>query len=454
MKANPHRIQAATKPDRILLINYDFPPNLAGVRRLVKFTQYLPDHNFEPLVLCATPSDSRNLDFDALSLVPNGTPVYRTPSPDLDHLKNSRLALRAALTSVRQRFDLQAPAATQSSTVAVPPSRLGNKAAAFLRNCLALPDDRLPWLLTATPMASHLLKSQAIRYVFTSSYPHSTHLIGLYLKERFRIHWHADFRDGWTQNPYYSDYLTPAHKRFNHWLEEKVVRTADTVTAVSQPIVDHLSTLAPPRKVSLLPNGFDPLDLENIPTETFDRFTLAYTGTMFMQRSPDSFFAAVRGLLDDYPGLADNFQVLFRSNMKAEHQAMIHDLGLTDVIKNLGMGNWAEALSLQKSADALLVLEGESPNSHIMLTQKIFEYLAATKPVLAVCPEGALANLVRSTRAGIVVNPDNVFRLKETLFELFLGRLNFNRDTALINTYTRQNQARQLATILRSKPIA
>ncbi len=438
--------------DRILLINYDFPPTLSGVRRITKLARYLPDHDFEPVILSATPNGRSAIDVDGLKEVEAcGYQVIRTPSPDFDHAAAMLNQVLSPVRVVRKKLDHAAPPVKSPPKTVTLRSRMLSGSASFTRRIMALPDDRMPWLLTAIPMAEHLLRSQAIRYVLTSSYPNSTHLIGLYLKRRYNIHWHADFRDGWTQNPYFADYVTPLHRQVNFSLEQRVAEGADTLTGVSSPIVDHLATLSGRGNVVLLPNGFDPTDLSDVPKMEFDKFTLAYTGTMFMQRSPDSFFAAVRGLLDSYPGLTDNFQVIFRSNMKPEHLAMIRDLNLERVIINWGMGSWRDALSLQKSADALLVLEGENPNSHIMLTQKIFEYLAADKPILAVAPPGALADLVRRTRAGVVIAPDNVFRIKETLFELFLGRVTFKRNESLINSYTRQRQAEELAQILRGK---
>lgn len=432
---------------RILLVNYDFPPALAGVRRMVKLTRYLPDHGFKPTVLCATPAAGALLDPAGLDEVPADCEVWQTPSPDFDHLRGWLGRATAPVRGLRQKFDLAA--SKPESPTLVRPGRASGSAAAFLRQLTALPDDRAAWLMTAIPMAEHLLKSRAIRYVLTSSYPNSTHLLGLYLKHRFRIQWHADFRDGWTQNPYFSGNLTPIHRRLNARLERQVVETADSLTAVSSPIVEHLRSLTDqPEKVYELPNGFDPTDLDEIPTEEFDRFTLAYTGTMFMQRSPDSFFAAVRGLLDSYPGLADNFQVILMSNVKPEHARTITELDLGHVVQVRPMGSWHDALSLQKSADALLVLEGGGANSNIMLTQKIFEYLATGKPVLAVAPEGALASLVRHTGAGVVVAPDNVFRIKETLFEMFLGRLKLTPRPERISQFTRQKQAADLAQIL------
>jgi glycosyltransferase involved in cell wall biosynthesis len=440
----------------VLLINYDFPPGLSGVRRIVKLAKYLPEFGLLPVVLAATPDERMPLDVQTLAEVEEqGYAVVRTPSADPYHLWAKVRKFPNVLTRVRSVFDA---AATDTLQQAGPRSerrapgifkRSLSRASNRLNQAFAVPDDRVGWLPFAIPAADRLMRQQAIRYVVTSSFPHSSHLVGLYLKQRYRIKWIADFRDGWTQNPYFAKYGTAAHRAYSARLERLVVRSADAVTTVSEPIAEHLRGLADNHgKVHVIPNGFDADDFDAVEPIQFDRFTMAYTGTLFMQRSPENFFAAVRGLLDCYPGLNEEFQVVFRTRFKPEHEEAIDAMGLRHVIHNWGMGTYREAVQLQMSADALLVLEGEAPNSEIMLTQKIFEYLAARKPVLAVAPKGALATLVRRTRAGVVVPPENVFRIKETLFELFLGRMNFDRDEELIGTFERRAQAARFAQIL------
>ena len=435
--------------DNILLVTYDFPPGLSGVRRMVKFAKYLPEFGFDPMVLAAQPDEGLPPDLETLAEVEaQGYPVHRTPSLDAYQARRLLRPVAAKFRRVAEAPDLTAPAATPP-----PPGSVTRAAAALARGMsrwLLLPDDRAGWLPFACPAAQRILRSQPVRFVLTSSYPSSAHLVGRWLKRRFKVKWIADFRDGWTQNPYFAKYPTPLHAALDRRLEAAVAREADAILAVSEPIAGHLRRAGGGDRVRVIPNGFDPDDTRGIQPIAFDRFTLAYTGTLFMQRSPESFFAAVRGLLDSHPGIGGNFQVVFRSRFKPEHDAAVRDLGLGGVVKNWGMGTHREALQLQLSADALLVLEGDAPNSEIMLTQKIFEYLAADKPVLAVAPRGALADLVRRSRAGVVVAPDNVYQIKERLFDLFNGQVRHDPDRALIATFHRRELARQLADILDS----
>lgn len=421
---------------------------MAGVRRITKFAKFLPQHGFRPIVLASVPDSRKTQDLNALKDIEHtDIAVYRCKSFDTYGLTNSLINLKNQIPVIKSKFDLSAP----------PPGEKKNKTSPFIqkannaiRRLVSFPDDRLPWLLTAIPMVDQIMRNHPIRYVITSSFPHSSHLIGLYLKNRYNIHWHADFRDGWMQNPYFADWLTPLHRQFSQKKEREVVEKADTVTAVSSPITNYLRSLTSrPEKVFTLSNGFDRDDFESIEPEEFDCYTVAYTGTLFMHRSPQSFFQAVRDLIDNHPGLEGNFQVIFQSNIKPEHREMLDKFHLAQMVKFRPIGTYEEALRLQKSADLLLVLEGESENSEIMLTQKIFEYMAAEKPVLAVAPEGALADVVRLTGCGKVVSPTDVYRITETLYEFFMERITLRRNEDEIGVFSRAEQTKELVKILK-----
>jgi glycosyltransferase involved in cell wall biosynthesis len=451
--------------ERMVLICHDFPPALSGVRRMLKFAKYLPEFGWEPMVLAAFPDDRLPQDADALDeMIRRGVPIIRTPSLDPYHAARAAAAVGRRLGSlIPARLRRAAPPAEGVSAALMRrvserhaesrrPSWLHRAAVGVGRvatRLLLVPDDRVGWVPFAATTAERMLRSAPVRCVVTSSYPNSAHLIGLRLRRLFRTAWVADFRDGWTQNPYFGRGPTPLHAAWNRRLERRVVRAADAVTTVSEPIARHLASLDTPDKVHVIPNGYDPDDFAGLEPIAFDRFTLAYTGTLFMQRSPERFFAAVRGLLDEYPGLADHFQVIFMSKFKPEHTAALREFRLGGVVHNWGMGTYREALRLQISADALLVLEGEAGNAEIMLTQKIFEYLAAGKPILAVAPPGALADTLRRSGAGVVAAPDNIFAIKERLYDLFNGRVRFQPDPDYIAQFHRRTLARRLAQVAR-----
>ena len=451
--------------ENILIVSYHYPPALSGVRRMVKFAKFLPHFGYDPIVLSATPDPCQPLDPETLREVEReGYPIYRTPAFDINHLRG---ALRSVPENIR---DVSTVLSTYLNELSDSPEETGASHANPSRRCRArngmshriakaigswirpwfyLPDDCVGWVPFARAQAARILSSRPIRYVLTTSYPNSTHLIGLWLKRHYKVYWIADFRDGWTTNPYFADYPTPLHRRLNVAWERKVVRESDLILTVSSPIAEHLRSLTDsPDKVHVIPNGYDPDDFDAAPPGRFERFTIVYTGTLFKQRSPEPFFAAMRALFDKYPHIRKEFSALFLTQWQPEHVELIEKYGLRGNVRNGGLCPYRVALSFQRTANALLVIEGPAAYGEVMLTQKVFEYLACGKPILAITPENALAKLIRESGAGCVVSPDDIPTLTQYLYDLFMGTFPFSPRQDYISQFHRREQARTLAGLM------
>lgn len=421
---------------QILLINYDFPPGLSGVRRIVKFARFLPEFGWSPMVLCANPDPRMPLDTDALRDVEKrGYPVYRTRSFDPYQLWS--------------RVRGGAPRASSSGNAPTKaPGGVSRAMASALRFAL-IPDDRVGWVPFARREAERIIARSRPDAILTSSYPNSTHLVGVHLKRRFGIPWVADFRDSWTTNPYIPTNATPFHSALNRRMERDVAREADALLTVSEPIAAHLREIArTPARVHVIPNGFDDEDLAGIEPEKFDRFTFAYTGTLFPPRTPEPLLMALRQCIDARPEFASHLQVVFMSRLRPEQETLIGRYGLESVVRVVPLGTHREALGLQLSADALLTIDARTGNSETMLTQKVFEYLAAGKPILAIAPEGALADLLAQTGSGMVVAPEDTAGIARAIRGLVDGDIAVRGDPGAIARYHRRELTRQLAAVL------
>jgi glycosyltransferase involved in cell wall biosynthesis len=420
----------------ILLINYDFPPGLTGVRRIVKFAKFLPEFGYAPIVLAAQPDPRMPLDLEALREVEaQGYPVVRTRSMDAYQLWSWLRRARSA-------------PGVERGTPLKPPSRASRAVAGLLRKAL-IPDDRIGWYRYAVRAGCRVLEESKADVILTSSYPNTAHLVGRSLKRKYGVKWIADFRDSWTTNPYIGVDFTPIHAAANRRLERSVAREADALVTVSDPIAAHLAEIrGSGTKVHVIPNGYDDEDLRGIEPQRFDRFTFAYTGTLFPPRTPEPLFAALRSLIDAEPALASGVQVCFMSRLRPDHTALIARYGLSDVVGVRPLGTHREALRLQASADALFTIDARTENADTMLTQKVFEYLAAAKPILAVAPEGALGDLVRSTGRGLVVPPDDIPAIASAIRRIMQNPAAFHGKPQSIARYHRRELTRQLACVI------
>jgi glycosyltransferase involved in cell wall biosynthesis len=115
------------------------------------------------------------------------------------------------------------------------------------------------------------------------------------------------------------------------------------------------------------------------------------------------------------------------------------------------------SLELQRESEALLLLIPEAGGrGRGVLSGKVFEYIAAERPILAVVPpDGAAARLIRDTGAGVVVAPEDVDGIREALVDLHARWRDRGLDGTSLSAEWREQLSRasrveQLAELLRS----
>jgi len=259
--------------------------------------------------------------------------------------------------------------------------------------------------------------------VFTTSPPESAHLLGL-AAHRLGIPWVADFRDGWMFEP-------PAPRsrlaRLDSALERLVATRADVVTAVNEPIAEDLRRRYGVPAVHLT-NGFDPRRAAAVTDERRlldpDRFSLVYTGTLALdakQRALQDrggaaalFLAALERLLGERPALRGELELVFAGTFSQAERELVTRGELADVVRVVGRLPSARALGLQRAADGLLLLTGRRDAN----TGKVYEYLAARKPIFVLAPSGsAAAALLRRAGPHTVIEPAEVDEVARGLAE-------------------------------------
>jgi glycosyltransferase involved in cell wall biosynthesis len=254
------------------------------------------------------------------------------------------------------------------------------------------------WLPFALPRA-HELAGRADA-VITTSPPHSGHLAGLALHAR-GLPWVADFRDGWTFESDRPAWPLGAQRALDVGLERTVARSADALVAVSEPIAADLRARFD-REVATITNGFDPEEHVEAGTAASldgvapapDRHTLLHAGRMaYAGRSPRPLLAA----LDSAPDLVERIEILFAGPMSAEEQELIERAPAARAVGSLDR---ARTLALEAASDSLVVLTSGRRRGEA--TQKVFEYLAAGKPIVVLGEDTEAARIVEGAEAGIV----------------------------------------------------
>jgi len=303
------------------------------------------------------------------------------------------------------------------------------------------------WLPQAALAVRRLLASRAYDCIITSSPPESSHLIGLVLGGE-RPAWLADFRDGWTFEPYRPRFPTGAQHRLDLNLERRVVRSAEVAVGATQPIADDLSGRLG-AFAAYVSNGWDP-DSVRQPTEAAlppadGSIRLVYTGTLSGDwgRDPTALMHALRAVSAETK--EPPLRLVHAGRLRAEEQALIDRAGVAGVVEFRGILDRAGALALQRSADALVLLTSRNSSE---ATGKLFEYMFSGRPVVALAEKSEAARIVRETNTGVTVPPDDVEAIAAALRRVVSGELAREYAPRNLDQYAYPGLAEQMAELI------
>jgi glycosyltransferase involved in cell wall biosynthesis len=414
---------------KVLLVSLYFPPaGGGGVQRPLKFATHLPALGLETHVLA--PDDPKWVHRDEDLPPPTQAWVHRVrflgpggrkPAEELHGLE----ALERAAKQV-----------------------------GLLARRLLVPDASVSWTLTATPAAIRIVRHEGIDAVVTTSPPGSVHLIGAAVKRATGARWVADLRDSLVAHPHRraERRAVRVKERSEHAVARLVARSADAIVCVSDAIADEARALRPAGRVVTIPNGCDFDDFAGLEYRRAPRFRITHTGSFFGKRSPRPFLSALAE--------ADlDVVARFVGDFRAADREWAAGLELGDRLELLPFTTRRHALELQRDSEALLLLIPEAGGrGRGVLSGKVFEYLAAERPILAaVPPDGAAAELLRESGVGVVVAPDDVQGMRVALADLEsryrAGSLDGTRlPDELRERLSRRARAEDLAELLRSLP--
>jgi len=281
---------------------------------------------------------------------------------------------------------------------------------------LLLPDASVTWAPTAIPAAVRIVRNEGIDAIITTSPPLSMNLIGASVKKLTGVPWIADQRDSLVLNAdrRFERKTVQAKEKALERVVQLVANNADGIVAVSEAIADELRGFDPSGPVRVIPNGCDFDDFAGLEYTPGDRFRITHTGSFFGQRNPRAFLSALAS-----SGL-DDVVARFVGDFRSVDREWVEELDLGDRLELLDYLPHRRALELQRDSEAnLLLLPEAAGRGKVVPSGKIFEYLAAERPILAAVPtDGAAAKLVRETGAGIVVGPEDEKGIREALVGL------------------------------------
>jgi glycosyltransferase involved in cell wall biosynthesis len=305
------------------------------------------------------------------------------------------------------------------------------------------------WIAPSYSYLSKYLTENPVDLIITSGPPHSLHLIGLKLRRKFNIPWIADFRDPWTDIYFYKDLkLTRIADSINRRLERKVLKHADLTVVVSKAMANSFKKIGAER-VAIIPNGFDHAEYKFNVALNDSVFSLVHVGTIPPNSNSSKFWKAVSKMAESNPEFNEKLHLQFVGDIDSSVVESLKEYNLFEKTELIGYKPHSEIPAFQKSAQVLLVFIPS--NSKEILTGKIFEYLAAKRPIIAIGPVGGdLDTLLSETRAGIMLPHDSETEIYEGLKWFWDGYKsgwnNFSPHN--IDQYSRKDLTRRMAELM------
>ena len=419
---------------KVLIITYYWPPaGGSGVQRWLKFSKYLRDFEIEPVIYTIDNPSYPILDKSSESEIPK----------DLEILKQAIFEPNSMLSFFGRNNKKESAGFLNPN-----PTFLG-KIVQYIRANYFIPDARKFWIQPSVNFLSNYLEKNHIDAIITTGPPHSMHIIGLELKKKLGIKWISDFRDPWTEIDYFQQLpLTKKAIKKHQDLEQEVLINSDMVVVVGETMKDKF--LKYTKRIEVLTNGFDTIET-SLTQELDEKFSITHVGLMNSDRNPTILWEVLNEISNTNLNFKNDLRIKLIGKLD---DAVIQDLKVFDhnTIETIPYLDHKDVSKYQASSQILLLSINEVPSAKGIITGKIFEYLQAKRPILAIGPEdGDAAMILKNTNAGTIVGFKNKTALKATILKLYKD---FKEEKLVVKSinieqYHRKNITSQLAEVIK-----
>jgi len=405
----------AKEKKKVLIVSYYWPPSGgAGVQRWLKFVKYLKDFGWEPIVYTPKNNEIPVYDESLVKDIPEDITILKKDIWEPYTFYKKFIGARKD-----EKFNIGGFISENKSY------GLKDKISTFIRGNFFIPDARKFWIKPSVKFLKKYLKDNPVDIIVTTGPPHSLHLIGLKLKRKLNLPWIADFRDPWTRMFTYKDLmLTHWADKKNKKLEKKVLENANHILTVGWTLKESLKDLGA-NNLSVITNGYDDDDFKNVEVKESQSFCITHTGNISRSKNSEIFWIAVSELLNEDKTLMKNLEI--RLSGKLDHTVSQHikKYQLERYVNKLGYLNHDQVILEQKGAKLLLLLTSDNIYSKGAVPGRLFEYLAAQRPIIAIAhPESDLAKVLEESEAGITINFKDKDKLKKSIKSLYRDYLN------------------------------
>jgi glycosyltransferase involved in cell wall biosynthesis len=429
----------------VLILTYYWPPSGgSGVQRWMYFSKYLADNGFTPYVVTV---DEKKASYKFID------------NSFINHVKD----IETVRTNTREVLKFYSRITTGKKNAGIPQAFAGEtkpglikKFARYIRGNYFIPDARKGWNKFAYNAAIDLIKKHNIKKIITTGPPHSTHLIGLKLKEKFGVKWLADFRDPWRE-VFYNDllYRSKRSNAIDEKLEAGVIEGANIVLTVGPGMAELLKRKTnSPEKVKFIYNGFDQDLFDGLKSVNFstNEIVITHIGLLSDSQPIDSFLKALKNVLEKNSSTQLKVKLKLVGKVSEGILIKVNEIVPSITLEVIDYVSHKVAINFMVHSHILLNSLAEGDLSSYLISGKLMEYVASGRPIICLGDEkGDAAALLNRFDDCHVFNRNNVAAIEIQLSHLIDS---FSKGKWCVHAtegleFTRKKSTKELAELLK-----
>ena len=422
---------------RALIVTYYWPPaGGPGVQRWLKFVKYFKEFGVEPIVYIPENPNYPLVDENFSAEIPSNVEIIKHPIKEPYRF--------AKFFSKKKTKQMSSGIIPKKDSTAI------EKLMLYVRGNFFIPDARVGWVKPSVKYLSDYLENNDVDVVITTGPPHSLHLIGMQLKEELNVKWIADFRDPWTTIHYHKSLrLNKTSEKKHKALEAAVLNTADVVTVTSPTTKKEFEKITN-KPIEVITNGFDITEEVNYNRDL--KFSISHIGSLLSERNPKNLWYILAEICKKNTSFKKDLELKFAGAVSDEVKESLSEFNLDENSKFLGYVSHSEALKLQNESQVLLLVEINSAETRAIIPGKLFEYLAAKRPIIALGPNKSdIEAIVDETKSGRFFDYSEDKELKNEILRLYdqykTGDLQIASEG--VDRYSRRQLTKQMSALIK-----
>ncbi|MCG2430139.1 glycosyltransferase family 4 protein [Aequorivita xiaoshiensis] len=390
---------------RALIVTYYWPPaGGPGVQRWLKFVKYFKEFGVAPIVYIPENPNYPLVDENFSAEIPSDTEILKHPIKEPYRF--------AKFFSKKKTKQMSSGIIPKKDSSAI------EKVMLYVRGNFFIPDARVGWVKPSVKYLTDYIENNSVDVVITTGPPHSLHLIGMKLQKAMNVKWIADFRDPWTTIHYHKSLrLNKSSEKKHKALEAAVLNAADVVT-VTSPTTKKEFEVITNRPIEVITNGFD--SWKEMEYNLDIKFSISHIGSLLSERNPKNLWNVLAEICNENSSFKRDLELKFAGAVSDEVKESLSEFNLDENSNFLGYVSHSEALKLQNESQVLLLVEINSAETRAIIPGKLFEYLAAKRPIIALGPNKSdIEAIVDETKSGKFFDYSEDKELKNEILRLY-----------------------------------